>query len=307
MFVSKEFNIIQENLEDLEDNNIEVEDYKIRIKKDAFAGNTSIKTLTVSSKVVEIEEGAFAKMGALEELIVPFVGQYFNSDAFYGQNGSANESEKAIDKARTVGHFFGTEEYDGGAAATSNYFSNAANVPTTCYVPLTLTTITVNAEKDYAIPMDAFNGFDTPIGLKVNLSENVIAIGERAFKESGIQIIDIPASVKTIYASAFESSKLKVVNLVERGNDKIIVKDAAFKGCNKMVKIGTAEVETTQDGIIYNYDAITNYTIDLAKFSNEEVGEFAFDFGVENKTFTLENKTSFSGKLDYMFGETKYN
>ena len=265
---------------------------KIRIKKDAFAGNNTIKNLTVSEKVVEIDQGAFAKMGSLEKLTVPFVGQYFNSDATYAQSGSANQSEKAVDKARTIAHFFGTEEYDGGAWATSKYLSNGSDVSTTCYIPLTLKTIEVNATQDYAIPMDAFNGFDTPIGFEVILSSSVTAIGERAFKDSGIKNVVIPASVKTIYANAFENSKLATVELLATENGSITVKDSAFKGCTKMVKFG----------------AVDNYNVDLAKINSDEVGENAFDFGVEEKTYQVLNATSFdSAKLRAMFGETKFN
>ncbi|MBR2499290.1 MAG: leucine-rich repeat protein [Clostridia bacterium] len=263
---------------------------KIRIKKDAFAGNNTITDLTVSNKVVEIDEGAFAKMGALETLTVPFIGQYFNSDATYSQTGSANQSQKAINKARTVAHFFGTEEYDDvSVAVNSKYFANASDVSTTCYVPLTFTTIKVVANEDYAIPMDAFNGFDTPNEFKVILSGNITAIGERAFKDSGIKSIEIPASMQTIYQNAFENSKLNTVTVL--AINAITVKDFAFKGCTKMVKFGATE----------------DYKIDLAKVNNQLIGEYAFDFGIENKTFELLNASSFdNNQLSFMFGETEF-
>lgn len=264
---------------------------EIRIKKGAFEGNATIKNLTLTSKVVEIDEGAFAKMSALEELSVPFIGQYAKADTFFGETGSANESDKAMRKARTIGHFFGTEEYAGGASATSKYLENASDVATTCYVPLTLKKIVVNAEQDYSIPMDAFNGFDTPQGLEVVLSNKVVAIGERAFKDSGIKNIVIPASVKTIYANAFENSKLKTVEFATTENESIIIKDSAFKGCNKMVKFGASE----------------DYKVDLSKIDSQVAGEYAFDFGSE-RTYEIVNAGAFAdSQLAVMFGETEFS
>lgn len=260
------------------------EEELIRIKKGAFSGNDTIKHLIISGDVDEIDAGAFENMLALETLEIPFVGQFAKADATFVESGSANEGEKAIGKARTISHFFGESTYSGGAQMTIKHLENGSDVDTICFVPASLKKIVINAADGYSIPMDAFNGFvGAAQTLTIEINGNVKAIGERAFKGSGISSIKIPASVKTIYDGAFSNCALLSKVELADGAASIEVKADAFKGCKKM----------------NNIDSTSDLTVNFAKFSLVEAG--AFDFGNKDN-YTATNANSFN--LSVIFGST---
>lgn len=177
---------------------------KIRIKKDAFKGNNTIKTLIVSEAVTEIEKGAFADMQSLQSLVLPFVGRYRNSDAY--QNESAASVGKAVDAERTIAHLFGAEEYSCGVKVSVNYGAGA----TICYMPITLKKVTVSSIIPYSIPMFAFNGAKNIS--TIELAGNIDAIGVSAFENTAITNIFIPLSVENIYKNAFRGcSSLRMI------------------------------------------------------------------------------------------------
>ena len=257
----------------------------IRIKKGAFSGNDTIKHLIISGDVDEIEAGAFQNMVALETLEVPFIGQYANADATFGESGEGEK--KATGAASTLSHFFGSAEYYKGTTAVIKHLESGSEVETTCYVPVTLNKIVVNAPTEYSIPMDAFNGFKGGAQtLTIELNENVKAIGERAFKDTSISQIKIPASVKTIYKNAFENCAL--LNTVEfaDGASNIVVGENAFEGCVKMNSV----------------DSAIDLTVNFEKFSS--VDEGAFDFGREGVKYSVTNEGSFN--LSVIFGLTSF-
>ena len=207
-------------------------DAKVRIKSKAFSGNNTIKTLIVSSKVTEIEAGAFANMQELITLNVPFIGRFANADEFMFQSPAAEE--KAVDAQRTIAHFFGTEEYNGACSITVNYGAGS----TTCYMPLSLKTVEVAPAEDYGIPMYAFSG---AVNIQtIVLGDKVNAIGTNAFENTAFGKIEIPASVKTIYANAFLNARLTKVTFEGTG---IELGDKAFYGCNNL------DVESIEDSI----------------------------------------------------------
>lgn len=201
------------------------------IKKNAFKGNSSIKELIISETgdfALEIEEGAFAGMKALEKITLPFVGAFAESDATIMQTAPAEK--KATDKARSIGYIFGEEEMDNSSPVTLTYGKDSA----TFYIPSTLYEITVKAsEKGINIPMYAFCGLKQVS--KVNLEGNILAIGDSAFKDmTKLAKVNIPASVKVIYDSAFSgATALKEFGTDFKFNDGSAleeIKDGAFKG-----------------------------------------------------------------------------
>ena len=263
-------------------------DAKVIIKAGAFDGNSDIKTLIVSNKVTKIEKGAFKNMNSLEKLEVPFVGKTVNADAYFGQTASA--TDKSVDDERTLAHFFGETEYDGGKSVVIAGVS--------VYVPVYFTEITVNATKGhdvifnegveniYSIPSEAFSG---AVNLKkVTLTgEKLAEIGENAFNGcTGIKEIEIPDTVKTIYSNAFKGcTSLEKVTV--NGTD-VVLKDSVFAGCNAMDKL----------------NSVTAKVIDLSCFS--AIGENALDFGREYVEFKVQ--TTFAQEdLNDMFGETKWS
>jgi hypothetical protein len=173
------------------------------IKPSAFKNNDTLKEVIVPDTVVKIGAGAFAGMRKLESLTLPFVGATRNADAFYGETGTAED--KSVDEERLFAYVFSEEAFNYGAPVTFNY--DASNTKT-YYLPMTLKTVNVNprasqaGEKDYAIPMYAFCG-NAQIE-KINLGENVLGIGDCAFKNSVALTTIITENVAKLGQSAFE-------------------------------------------------------------------------------------------------------
>ncbi len=155
-----------------------------KIKNNAFADNNSIKKIIIKSMKVEIGEGAFAKMKALEEIEISFVGA----------------TADAVNEKKTFAYIFGTESYDEGVAVTQTY--NGNDETKTYYVPKTLKKVTVKPSEEYDLPDYAFNGMSTLS--EIVLEENVTAIGNCAFENcSKLTKFVVPASVKEIGNEAF--------------------------------------------------------------------------------------------------------
>ncbi len=262
---------------------------EINIKAGAFDGVTTLTKIIVPANVKEIAEGAFRKMSNLKTIELPFVGKTVNSDAFFKE--SATATDKSVDKARTIAHLFGTEEYDGG----KNVTINAGNTTVSCYMPVTLENVIINAEKvsegknSYSIPMHAFDG---ATNLKaVELKGAMLgAIGENAFSGCiALKSIEIPETVKTIYNNAFSGCS-KLEKVIFKGS--VELRDSVFSGC-KQIKYMGESVET----------APTVETVSLKNVT--ALGENTLDFANEYVTYQVLD----AGMLDLVkaFGETKYN
>lgn len=200
----------------------------IRIKKNAFKGNDTIKKIIVPSSVETIDAGAFANMEALEEIVLPFVGAKLNADPSI--NFSSSAEDKAVDDMRSFGYIFGKTEYDMGKAVTLNYNSTSSN---TYYLPLNLNKITINPENDYAIPMYAFYGLKGVA--TIELEAKVNKIGDYAFANSGIEKMNLPVSVKAINEGAF-SNCVNLKNFTFNGSNLETIGNKAFYA-TKLTKI----------------------------------------------------------------------
>ena len=258
----------------------------IKIRKNAFAGNSTLRKIIVTSAVSEIAEKAFAKMSALEELELPFVGRFAYSDAMYKETGSATSADKkAVDEERTIGYIFGDEYYDGSTSQTINYGTGTIN----CYMPKTLKKVVINPKSTYSIPWCAFSGA-TKLQ-EVSLLGDIDAIGENAFEGTLIRNLTIPASVKTIHKNAFLNASIETVIFADDATDVKLL-EKAFFGCSKLVFLGKGEA---QDKVI-----------DLSVFS--EIAKNALDTqnGVDEsivKTYTVNGKKD-SFDLTSIFGKT---
>ncbi len=270
---------------------------KAKISAGAFDGDDKIKTLIVSDKIFEIEQGAFRNMKALETLEIPFVGKNAKTDAKFDQ--TLETEGKATNKARTFSHFFGTAEYEKGRKMNNGYGD--------VYVPYTLKNVVVNGTQEYnvsysignetitlkegyAIGYDAFKDarFLQSITLKgANLKE----IGERAFSGcTALTSITLPSSIKTVYDSAF-SGCINLTSVKFEGTG-VVLKDNAFKGCSAMNKFGSIDDETK--------DKIVN----LSCF--ETIGLYALDFDREVKFKVIDKAVNAFGESTFIniFGDT---
>ncbi len=236
----------------------------VTIKKGAFDGVDTVSTLIVSDRVTEIEEGAFRKMQNLVELELPFIGKNAMADARFNQTDA--QVNKSTGKERTIAHLFGTESYDGGAEITSAYGK--------VYLPVTLTTLTINATSNvkyesgdktgYAIPYQAFQGATNLTQITLT-GANLFEIGEGAFGDcTHLTSIIIPETVKTIY------------------------KDA-FLGCTAMSKVNSADA----------------MTVDFVNIT-AEIEEGAFDFRKENAKYNVKNAGAYESQLQLIFGDTEF-
>ncbi len=255
-----------------------------KISAGAFDGDDKIKTLIVSDKIVEIEQGAFRNMKSLETLEIPFVGKNAKADAKYDQ--TLETEGKAINKARTFSHFFGTTEYEKGRKM-NNGFGDV-------YVPYTLKNVIVNAtsnvdytvagkKEGYAIGYEAFK--DARILQTITLKgDNLKEIGKDAFSGcTELKSVTLPSTIVTVYDNAF-SGCTKLTDVTVLGTN-VTLKNNVFSGCTAMNKINSG----------------VNLTIDLANFVN--IGDGAFDFGRQVE-FNVRNSGTFN--LDSIFGTTTY-
>lgn len=170
-----------------------------KIRSNVFSGNNTIKELVVPTSIEEIAEGAFSNMQALEKLTVPFIGRFAKADAFYNDTDGA--PDKATEKERTFGYFFGNESFNNACKLTQVYNVGESD-SFTYYISNKLKEVSIDSKDNYTLPMYAFNG---NVRLeKVNLSEKVVKIGDYAFYgNSFLKDIVIPKDVEYIGNFAF--------------------------------------------------------------------------------------------------------
>lgn len=210
------------------------------IKNNAFADNNTIKKIVITSMDIEIGAGAFAKMKALEEIELSFVGAKVG----------------AVNQAKTFAYIFGTESYDEGVAVTQAY--NASSETATYYIPKTLKKVTVNPAEDYSLSNYAFNGLG--VLTDIVLGDKVVEIGDGAFENCyGLTKLVIPANVTKIGDSAFVGcTGIRGSLGTDESKDSLV-----FKGTS-VAKIGDKAFFGTRLETVVLPEGV------------EEIGEFAF-------------------------------
>ena len=269
---------------------------KIRIKSNAFASNSTLTKITVSADVFEISQGAFAKMTALESLELPFVGRYFNSDAFL-TGGQA--VEKAVDAERTIAHLFGEDEYDKGSQITVKYGTESKTV----YVPETLSSVVINntTTKEYNIPMYAFNGVTKLTNIE--LKGNIEGIGEFAFENvANINTLTLPATVKNIYKGAFKGARIQNILLDANATGVKIYADA-FANMPLLNYFGKAVQTIPAYTIDFNGVDIATLSLNAFNLSAAKIsaGANANEYSLETPTFNY-SIVNFNGDVKRVFG-----
>ena len=94
--------------------------------------------------------------------------------------------------------------------------------------------------------------------------------------------------MKTIYAGAFSASYIK--NFVfDAESSAVVVEEEAFKDCSLLNYVGASNLEEK--------------TIDLAKFSKEDLGRDAFELSINEINYTIKNSNGVD--KEKVFGETE--
>lgn len=252
-----------------------------RIRAGAFDGNTSLTEIILKDNTeggtLTIDAGAFKNMRALKKITLPFIGANRFSDADYNASEPAyGDGLKATDKERLFGYIFGEEENDAAAKVTQSY-GDTESQTATFYIPATLTQVTLNANNATCVPMYAF--CNLPQIATVTLQGNINAIGRKAFNGMAhLKKVNIPASVKTVYDSAFENAtNLKIFgdDGFKIDSDSLLeeIKNSAFKG----TRLTEFDLSGTQVKVIGDY-AFYGSALKTIDFSAtlETIGAYAF-------------------------------
>ena len=200
---------------------IKVEGFKIADA--AFANQTIVKSANIGSTVESIGAGAFAGCSNLKSMVLPFVG------ATAGNNVNAK---------KTFGYIFGTATADGCTSITSNYNTSGT---LTCYIPSSLTEVTVNYAEGSILPEFAFNKVTTLEKVTVT---GVVGVGKNAFEGcSSLYTVVLPDSVTEIGKSAFSGCS-KLINFTLPASLTVIYQ-SAFNGCAKLGYNATEALDLT--------------------------------------------------------------
>ncbi|MCQ2794666.1 MAG: leucine-rich repeat domain-containing protein [Bacilli bacterium] len=173
-----------------------------------------------TATVVEIEKGALAGCGYLQNLSIPFVGRYKNPTA-------TNSIEDQM-----LGYIFGDEDYSGGIPVWQDYLEDPTDIST-------------HKMKKWIIPNDlsdiSITG-DSPIGIG-------------AFSECNrINDITISGNVGEIGNYAFYNCKaLETVVFPEGIVSKIGA--MAFSSCNTLTAVGPRS--TDEETVLFNLKGVT--------------------------------------------------
>ncbi|MBR2871516.1 MAG: leucine-rich repeat protein [Clostridia bacterium] len=297
----------------------------VRIASEAFDGSKLV-SIKVPTSIEEIGEGAFANMPKLKSLTLPFVGKYFNADAYANQtadgyaepDGMDYSNVKAVGAERTLDYLFGDVVYDGGAQTAGN--------GKTYYLPTTLETITIAPAKDYKLPMHAFNGIK--IASEIVLNDKVTEIGVSAFSNVKLDKLVVPSSVKNVYANAFEGCDIADLSFASGSQITVLPEKCFFN--SKLTKIDlpaslevigekcfaatiSSEVSSSQLKTVklpatitkIGYAAFQNCweltSVDLSNVTSVAVEDYAF-LECKKLSFTTEELAKFTGATDTLFG-----
>ncbi len=185
------------------------------VESSVFSNCGSLKKVVLPESVKVIEEDAFGNCTRLTELNIPYGIEEIKSRALYG-----------CESLKLTKH--GNAYYLGGARNPYAVLYKAADKD--------VTEATVNA--DTRIIYDG--AFKSCLNLSsVRLNNNLLSKGDSAFFGSGLEMIEIPDSVKRVGTAAF-SQCAKLASAI-CGKNMTEISMEAFSGCVELTEISLPE------------------------------------------------------------------
>lgn len=280
------------------------------ISTNAFANNTSLKTVVISDTITHIRRFAFYDCMNLEEIIIPnaqIIEEGSLASCYNLQKITISFTGKSNNALGIESHFayiFGKDEF-----ANSYFVPLPLNVDNIkgYYLPKSLKEVTINNVTE--IKEGSFRNC-TNIE-KVNLPNSLTKINNNGFYRcSNLQTINIPDSLNNIGDYAFyDCTSLKTVNL----HNVSIIGNYTFKGCIDLTDVGlTLDSKLTQIGIgaflgcsnlerVILPDSLEELSVALFAFCIQlkevripikvkEISEYCFYNCIELRTFIMRNQ-----------------
>ena len=213
----------------------------LTIGKFAFESNKSMTNVSFHGSISSIGDYAFRYLNSITNITIPACVSSVGYQAF--SNSDTLQSVTIED---------GVKELTGGAfryCPNINLINfNATNITTAW--PFYDSGTNVDSLQQFInfgenvteIPNELFWGFKARFSIS-EIPSNITKIGEKAFMESYLQLIEIPSSVKTIASTAFKSTIcLQHLSII---GDSLVIPDELFKDCTSLNSVDITGTSVT--------------------------------------------------------------
>ncbi len=208
-----------------------------RIGKKAFYGCTNLTEITLPSTLREIGELSFAVLPYLENLNLPEGPETIGDEAFYGDESLQSVSLPSSLKWMGSSVFLSCAKLSCLEENGVKYLGNEGNPHLLAWkLPISddpITSVTLNADTAL-IGASLFEGEEALT--KVELPENVVSIGDSAFRDAPVSSLTLGPKVEEIGAYAF-SGCTSLTSFTIQGNALKTIRKEAFSGAVNLPKL----------------------------------------------------------------------